>query len=149
MDLVVRHSLPALAALEIVGVVDYLEALEVYEAMPGFGKAKSVTALPGDFVVVLRLRPECRPGPVHYLPDHHVRPPCAVSFDLETSAWTGVRSRGTCADCMRSRKFLADSGSHAGVSLKQAYRTRADRRGVLEQDVELADHEALVSAAEE
>jgi hypothetical protein len=145
MDLVVRHSLPGLASLEVVGVIDDIDAREVYATAPGHGKAPSIVALPGDLVIVVRLRPDCRPGPVHYLPEGHASPPCRVAFDKQISAWTGVLSRVTCADCMRSRKFLSACSSSSDVAFRRELRDRRVGSSRPSVDQDLADHEALVS----
>jgi hypothetical protein len=149
MDLVVRHSLPGLASLEVVGVIDDIDAREVYEAAPGFGKARTVVALPGDLVIVVRLRPECRPGPVHYLPERYATPPCPVPFDTRTSAWTGILSRVTCVECRRSQKFFNDSSSSSGIGLRLGLRDRRVDSSGPPVGQDLADHEALVSGEQD
>jgi len=145
MDLVVRHSLPGLASLEVVGVIDDIDAREVYATAPGFGKALSIVALPGDLVIVVRLRPECRPGPVHYLPESYATPPCNASFDKRTSAWTGILSRVTCVECRSSRKFFNDSSSSSGLALRRGLRDRGTGNPERPVPQDLAEDEDQVS----
>ena len=145
MDLIVRHSLLALASLEIVGVIDDIDAREVYATAPGHGKARSIVALPGDLVIVVRLRPDCRPGPVHYLLEGYAMPACRVAFDKQTAAWTGVLSRVTCADCMRSRTFFNHSSSSSGFALRSALHGPQADSCKRRRDQDLAEGEDPVS----